>query len=409
MSSAPWEAPLTAARRVGAASDAERRLAVQLRDELAAEGWEVSLEPFWCRPNWPAAHAWHVLLAVVGSLVAASTSPRAGGLLVLLALAFLLADWLTGVSPGRWLTPLRASQNVIAVPAAAAHPPGLILTAALDSPREGIATAPRLRALATRVSAKAGGRLPGWSGWLALLQLWLLVVLLLRADGSTGLAVKIAQLLPTILLVLALAALLELAAAPPALEPPHGGAALGAALTAARHLKAGALPAFTPRLVLQGAGDAQAIGLRRHLKAARSERGRPSRPLAVLALVALPGAATRRGPAWLAGCGPLVPLRPHPSLAAAVASAAREVPELEAQGLRRSIATPALPAHLARIPALTLAARAPASAASTAPPAAVAVAPAAAAQAAELALLLVEVLATRQAQPRTSRARSGGT
>ena len=79
-------------------------------------GRSVRIEPFWCRPNWAATHAWHVLLGLIGSLVSVN-SPRIGGAIVLAALLSVIVDERLGVSPGRRLTFERASQNVLAMPA----------------------------------------------------------------------------------------------------------------------------------------------------------------------------------------------------------------------------------------------------------------------------------------------------
>ena len=78
------------------------------------------MQTFWSRPNWALAHAWHVALAVAGSLVAVA-SPLAGGALILLALISIAVDALTGLSPGRRLTREHASQNVVSPPDPA-HP-----------------------------------------------------------------------------------------------------------------------------------------------------------------------------------------------------------------------------------------------------------------------------------------------
>ena len=82
-----------------------------LRDELGSGGRLARLEPFWCRPNWALAQAWHALLGLAGGLVGVY-HPTVGAVMVLAALLFVLADAITGMSPGRRLTPERASQNV---------------------------------------------------------------------------------------------------------------------------------------------------------------------------------------------------------------------------------------------------------------------------------------------------------
>src|SRR5437588_9346926 len=99
--------------RRGAGTDAERRAARWLAGELTKSGRTVEVETFWCRPNWALAQAWHVSLALAGSLVSTS-SPRVGIALLGVALLSIVADAVIGRSPGRRLTPERASQNVVA-------------------------------------------------------------------------------------------------------------------------------------------------------------------------------------------------------------------------------------------------------------------------------------------------------
>ena len=85
-------AMLAAFERRGPGTDAERRAARRLARELSgpndpsdpndrsdpndpsAQGYKVTTEPFWCRPNWALAHAWHVALALAGSLVSVRRS-----------------------------------------------------------------------------------------------------------------------------------------------------------------------------------------------------------------------------------------------------------------------------------------------------------------------------------------------
>src|SRR5207237_3211810 len=120
-------AMLVAFERRGPGTDAERRAARRLVRELTAAGHKVRTEPFWCRPNWALAHAWHVALALAGSLLSVH-HPRVGGVLVLVALLSLIADELTGYSLGRRLTREHASQNVVATPATDAPKTRLMIT-----------------------------------------------------------------------------------------------------------------------------------------------------------------------------------------------------------------------------------------------------------------------------------------
>ena len=95
----------------GAGTDAERRAASWLATEVETKHRTPHVEPFWCRPNWALAHAWHAALGLAGSLVTEADS-RVGGALILIALLSLIADATAGVSLGRRLTREHASQNV---------------------------------------------------------------------------------------------------------------------------------------------------------------------------------------------------------------------------------------------------------------------------------------------------------
>src|ERR1700761_9648318 len=82
----------------GAGSNAERRAALALADQLSGSRRQTTIETFWCRPNWAAAEAWHVALAVAGSLIAVASAP-VGIALIAVALVSIVVDALFGVSP----------------------------------------------------------------------------------------------------------------------------------------------------------------------------------------------------------------------------------------------------------------------------------------------------------------------
>ena len=67
-------AGLDAFSRRGAGTDAERRAANWLASQATGARTSVSVEPFWCRPNWAVAQAWHAALAVAGSLVSVASA-----------------------------------------------------------------------------------------------------------------------------------------------------------------------------------------------------------------------------------------------------------------------------------------------------------------------------------------------
>ena len=340
-------AGLTAHPRRGPGTDAERRAARWLARELRSQGWRVRSEAFWCRPNWALAHAWHTGLALAGSLVSVS-SPRVGAALVLAAIVCVTLDVLTGVSPGRRLTPERASQNVLARPRTQADAPlALILTAALDAGRAGLMQRTALRRAAARVRDLGGDVGPGPAGWLVFLMAWIEVMAILRLGGGRGTVVSVAQLLPTVILVLALALLLEQASSPAG--PNVGGAAgVAAAVAVARALEHAAPRTMAIELVLQGAAADEALGLRRHLR--RHSRTRRPQDTVVLGF----GPCAAGPPCWLRSDGPLVPLRPLGTLRTLAATAAAAAPHLDARPARGHGCWPAHPATARHIPALSL-------------------------------------------------------
>ena len=95
MSTADTAAALAEFEGRGAGTNAERRAALWLASELRSDRRQAAVETFWCRPNWALAHAWHVILAVGGSLLTVA-SPKVGGAVILVALVSLVLDGLTG-------------------------------------------------------------------------------------------------------------------------------------------------------------------------------------------------------------------------------------------------------------------------------------------------------------------------
>jgi hypothetical protein len=348
MRTAETAARLTAFERRGAGTDAERRAAAWLCSELEGGRREAALEPFWCRPNWALAHAWHVGLGVAGSLVSVS-SPTIGASLVLVAIVSVLADAVWGASPGRRLTPERVSQNVVSRVGEPESSVRVIVTANYDAGRLGLVYRATPRAAIARLRQATGGRAsPGWIGWLVIALAWAVVVALVRLDGARGTWVAIAQLIPTAGLVLALALLLELAGADPGPAAGDNASGVAVALTLARALDAAPPRRLAVEVVLQGAGDGEMIGLRRHLKARRRELGPAN--LVVLGIAPC-GAGELR---WWISDGPLFPLRYATRLRMLSARVAGEESHLGAGPYRGRGVTPALPARARQLPAIAI-------------------------------------------------------
>jgi hypothetical protein len=354
---------LVAFDRRGAGTDAERRAAKWLEGELTVNDHrDVQIEPFWCRPNWALAHAWHALLGVGGSLAAVG-SPWLGVALILIALLSSLSDWLFGISLGRRLTPERASQNVVATPrrgrtAAAATPPGerdpvrLIITANYDAPRTGVAYWGAPRRAAARVRTLTRGLTPGWLGWLTIALIWLEAAAILRVTGAKGTVIGAVQLPPTVGLVVGLALLFDIASADFGPGAGDNASGVAVALALARALDAAPPRRIAIELVLTGAGDGDraggAIGLRRYLRARRRELT-PTNTI-VLGV----GPSGRGSPRWWSSDGSLIPLAYFRKLSELATTVASGEPSLEARSHRGRGTTPAFPARLARLPAITI-------------------------------------------------------
>ena len=343
----------------GAGTDVERRAAQWLAGQLEAAGRSVRIESFWCRPNWALAHSWHVLLALVGSLVAVS-SPRVGGALVLVALISVIADERLGVSPGRRLTLEHASQNVVSeapVRAPGADQEGqepgvhLIITANYDAGRSGFVYREAVRkpfARATAVFGRLGPIWLGWLGWLTVAMALLLVTAILRLGGDKGTTVGVLQFVGTVGLVLSLALLLEIASSTPTPAASDDGSGVAVALALAAALDAAPPRRLTVEVVLHGAGDGFGIGLRKHLRARR-------RTLTARNTVVLGVAAAGAGrPRWWASDGQLIAERYFKGLAQLCAQVATQDPTLKLAAHHGRGAAPAFRARTARLPAISI-------------------------------------------------------
>jgi hypothetical protein len=346
---------LAAFERRGPGTDAERRAARQLAKELFRASLQVRTESFWCRPNWALAHSWHVALALAGSLLSVS-QPTIGAAMLGTALLSVLADGLTGISPGRRLTPERASQNVVAQAfpdqdqgQGQGREPAdtrtrLIITANYDAGRTALVYRDALRRPAARIKNALGPLAVGWLAWLSLIITWSLGIAVVRAIGKHPPHVLGAlQLPPTVALVLALALLLEASAATygPAANDNASGTAVAIAL--ANALKAGAPRNLSVELVLQGAGEGQEIGLRKYL---RTHHATKRSGTIVLGIAPCGGDQIQH---WLSD-GRLIPLR----YARLLRRLSSEIDGASQMGHRGRGATSALPARANGLAAIAI-------------------------------------------------------
>jgi hypothetical protein len=228
----------------GPCTDAERRAAAWLHDELRGAGHEAWVETHWVRPQWALSIALHATVGVVASLVAISAPLP--GLIVAAVAAVSMALEGFGL-PGllRLAFPRRATQNVLTVPEEGGGVT-LLIAAPYAAPRGGF-----------------GRRLvEGRQAWVAAALVLVAVCAGLRALDLDGLWLGLLQFVPTIALLLALAAAGDAAVA----DYVRGGEA-PAAVAVALHdeLRRNPPDRLSPALLLHGA-------LRAHLRRERPDR-----------------------------------------------------------------------------------------------------------------------------------------
>lgn len=332
----------------GPGTDAERRAAVELRKRLSEAGRAARIETVWVRPHWATAHAIHAALAVAGSVVAAS-EPAIGLGILLLTLASLLADLSGRPSLGRLLTQRRATQNVVT--GTDAPPPvgrvRLIIAASLDAGRGGAVYRDPWVRLEAALRRRTGGHWPSALALLALAIAALAGVAGARLAGAGGLLVGALQLLPTVFVLVAFAALIDIALSTHSPGANADASAVAVALALEEELARRPPRRIDVALVLAGAGSGGALGMREFVAARRNW---PAERMAVLALEPC-GSGT---PVWWTHDGPLAAVRLHPRLVALARAGAASERRLHARPYRGHGNSAALPARRARWPAIAI-------------------------------------------------------
>ncbi|MGH2824167.1 MAG: M28 family peptidase, partial [Thermoleophilaceae bacterium] len=295
---------LVDAGRRAPGSDAERRAAAHLKQRLDQLGREAELESTEVWPNWPLAYAILAALAVVGGVLSVSV-PALGAALALLAALLTVLDAGVLLPTLRRLLGRRASQNVVS--RGDRDKPGLLLLVAhYDAGRGGIALSQkaeeRRAALGKLVRRPIGALEPVFWAEFAVLA-----CCLLRLASLSGLLLTVLQFIPTVLLILAVALLLDIA-----LSPTKGGEndnATGAALALRLAERfGGGLEHFDVHVLLTGGQKAVAAGSRAFVKRHKQELGRERTVILNLDAV---GSGTVR---YTSREGPLVAIRSHPQL-----------------------------------------------------------------------------------------------
>ena len=179
-----------------ACSDAERRLAVWAHDDLRARGHEAWVETHWVRPQLAAGLALGCALTAAGGLIAIG-APVAGLVVAAVGALSVLVDASGGAGPLRRLLPRRATQVVLVAPPPDEPAPvvELLLVARTDVPRGGL------------VRRLAG--VPGGLWWLAGCALAVVAAAAARVAGADGTLLGALQLVPTVVLLAAVAGALD--------------------------------------------------------------------------------------------------------------------------------------------------------------------------------------------------------
>jgi hypothetical protein len=271
---APIAAGLARFEARGPCTDAERRAAAWLHDELRGAEHEAWVETHWVRPQWALSIALHATIGVVASLVAIS-APLPGLIAALVAAVSMASEGLGLPGLLRLAFPRRATQNVLVEPEAGEVT--LLIAAPYSAPKGGF-----------------GRRfVEGRQLWVAAALVLVAACGGLRALDLDGLWLGLVQFVPTIALLLALAAAGDAAVA----DFAAGGEA-PASVAVALHdeLRRNPPDRLSPALLLHGA-------LRAHLRREKPDR----RSIVVLELGAGAGYASShprlRAAAEAAGAG----------------------------------------------------------------------------------------------------------
>jgi hypothetical protein len=226
----------------------------------------------------------------------------------------------------------------------------LIVCANIDAGRQGAVYAAPWAGLEARLRRLVRGHLPSPLGLIAACLALLTITAAARLAGGDNQTIGAVALAPTVLCLVACAALIDIA-----LSEYSPGAAVNASGVAVAVALTAALDAEPPRhldveLVIAGAGEGPNLGMAGYV---RSRRARRAEDLVVLSVE--PCAAGR--PRWLTRDGQLFPLRLHPQLVALARQAAAREAHLDARPVAGHGSSSALPARRRRWPALAVGAR----------------------------------------------------
>jgi hypothetical protein len=251
----------------GPGTDAERRAARHLAARLEKLDRDAEIQPTRIAPNWALTHALHALLGVVGSVVSVY-NPPAGAAIVLVAFLSTLGDLTGSFLLLRRLTGMRASQNVVSEEDEG-KPGLLILVAHYDASRGGLAFNRRIierRAAFGKLIRRPIGEfgLFFWSLGIVL------VCAIARVGGIDSTALTIVQFVPTVFLIASIALLADIALAPVVPGANDNASGVATVLRLAERY-GGQLENFDLWVILTGAEEGFALGMRDWVKRNRKQ------------------------------------------------------------------------------------------------------------------------------------------
>ena len=302
-------------------------------------------------PNWPLAYAILAALSVLGSVLSVSV-PLVGVVLALLAALLTFLDAAVLLPTVRRLLGRRASQNVISW--GDREKPGvLLLVAHYDAGRGGLAISQKAderRAAFGHLIRRPIGPLEPlfWA------ELAVLVFCVLRLPGLGGTVLTALQFIPTVVLIVSVALLLDIALSGTHTGDNDNASGAALALALAERFGAGALEHFDVHVLFTGGQQAVAGGSRAFLKRHKAELGRER--TVVLNLDAV-GSGTVR---YASREGLLVAVKLHPQLVQVCDAIAEDDEDEKAFGARRlvnRVPSDGYAARSAGLPATTISCR----------------------------------------------------
>jgi Peptidase family M28 len=335
-------------RRAG--TDAERRAANDLAQRLRDAGRRVEVEATYVHPQYALVHALHLTIAIAGSLVALALPPLGFGLVLAAAVSMYL-DLNTRFYLARRLFFRRASQNVLSRGDRPEAPARVILCAHYDAAQTGRAFDPR----SVEGGARLQASLPFPVGPFRIL-FWSMALLLpplgARMAGLEGQWISIVQLVPTLVLIVGVFLLVDIALSPVVPGANDNASGVATVLSLTEELQSEPPEHLDVWVLLTGAEECLQEGMRSFVRSHRDELDRDSTYFVNVNAVGAGHVRYETAAGWVvtyAMGGRLT------ELCEAVAEADRDGEDrYGAAPLRRGVAADSLPPRLARYRATTI-------------------------------------------------------